>query len=193
MPCFYLANSIEPATSAATWIAIVGGIIGAIGGTIGAVTAVLQILQFRKDRAMIEITGGISISHSVETPEPWQVVQVTVVNHGRRIARIEKINLRGNSDGPELDLLRSSDRTTPIELSEGGKETIKITRFPREIIKLLGEKAVFIATDTTGKRYLSEPCIVTLLTDQIREGLLRLNPTYTLNKVDSPMMESGGS
>jgi hypothetical protein len=138
-----------------TWVGL-AAIWGAITGTIALI---IQLMQHLADRAKVQLEASMSFQSNEANPKFHLCVQLSVVNQGRRLVRIESAGIilpnttlktLGKLGQPSLSFESSSSRrelfnaktkNRLLELSaEGGKFTFTDDTFPENEAREMFQK-----------------------------------------------------
>ncbi|MDD4869693.1 MAG: hypothetical protein PHR77_03970 [Kiritimatiellae bacterium] len=152
------------------WLSIIGALAGLIGGGTGAVALVLHIKSHLRDRAILRLTAKMSMVWSREIPIDHLVLELNLVNEGRRIAHITKAGiliLPTQSDADKTKGLPSPSEIQHnlfdgyysgqnIALGENEAQIFRSEPFDLNVALRLGDKATAYVEDTTGKRLIAE-------------------------------------
>lgn len=137
------------------------------GAVTGTAALFLQWLRHREDRAALDVKGRMTIRHSNSTDilAASELIdfEVTVVNTGRRVARIEEvgISVAGSGDasrrGPGVNILVFDGREEGVvSLSDGEKEVFSLRRWPEtleQVAESFAPKETVYVRLTSGKRF----------------------------------------
>ena len=138
------------------------------GAGLSTFLALLKLLGFRKDRAIVKITvkGGYKVFSKNNPYGDMTILSVTVANRGRRPITIKNVGLimpRGSKAG----LIVCADPITalkPFELTEGKSHVYNFNEDEIEKEnKLTPDKHIACAADATGKIYYSHNFLTRLI------------------------------
>ena len=152
------------------WLSIIGGLAGLIGSGTGVVALVLHIKSHLRDRAMLRLTTKMSMSWSRAIPVDHLVLELNLVNEGRRIAHITKAGILVPPSLSDADKAKGipvpseiqhncfdgyrSGKTIP--LGENETEIFRSEPFDLNVALKLRDKATAYVEDTTGRRLTTE-------------------------------------
>lgn len=157
-------------TTFTIWLSIIGALAGFIGSATGLVALVLHIIAHLQDRPRLRLTAKMSRRWSREIPVDHLVVELNLVNEGRRIAHITRAGIlippTQSDDERAKGLLAPSEiqhnffdgyrSGQTIALGENEAQIFRSEPFDVNTALKLDEKATAFVEDTSGKRLTTE-------------------------------------